>query len=554
MLNKIALHILAAVTLSGCALNGSYEISEESKTKTLVERSKTMPAKQSYVYARPISNSEVLSKKTVRVSTSEPHSLLYILETALPNYHIVPGDVDVDLSQTLTVSLDSISVSEFVEYLEGATGYEIEVQPGRIDVRSFIHMDWALEDFANSKKFTATAITKSGAGLSMDSEGGSSEGGGEESSEDRSRTLLETSRGSGDDWSALEQAGHKMLGLEKEDKGNGNQNGRPTIQTASNPFSDALRSSGGRDLDIRKLGDDVQQVQFRERFAPKPYLASNRLTGIIRAGGPAHKIRALDAFYKRLQEKADQTINVQFYVYEVTIKEGKQKSINWSAINTSNPGGDSLISTFARNIVPASNQLFNFGASYQGDDFSAETFVNFLETQGEVEVVASPNTTANHGSPVTFKTGESIPVVLEVSSIVSSDGLGQGGGKIQQMEVGVNVSTTSWVKDDGRIIVDVMPSLSSVSGNEVIQIGDAVLPVPRISFTDLSTRVTVDPGRPIILGGLTKSTMATSFDGVPVKNKAMKGVLKVPFGSVDNSLERTELVIVVKPTVVDGEY
>lgn len=547
-MKRITALIFSILLLNGC-MNGSYEISEESKTKPLITQQKQISPQRSYVYARGIDSRESLSKLTVATSVREPKTLRYLLLNALPNYRIVPGDVDVNLDQKYKINLGSLTVPQFLEYMEGITGYQIRVKNKRIDVKAFVTQSWAMEPFTNSKKYTSKAVARSGTGISSSDE--SSEGSGSDDGEsDRTHMFVETSRGDGDDWSGLLTSGRNIIGIE-EDQGNNNSNA-PMMRQDNDPFNAALRANGGRELNLGDLGAQAQAVATLKRFAPKSYINGNRLSGVIQAGGPAYKIRELDAYYTKIFQKVTQVIHVQFYVMEVKLNEGKQKIINWDGLKNVMPSGNNLIAQLTRNVAPASNQLFNFGASYEGDNFSITSFMSFLENYGEVSVLSEPNTSALHGTPVVFRAGESIPVLLEIEQIIGGDGLGQNGIKVDQLDVGVNVSTTSWLMDDGRILVDVMPSISSVSGEQVFQFGDLSLPIPRVSFTDLSTRVAVEPGRPIILGGLTRSSISEAFDGMPVENKVMKGVLKAPFSNVNNSLERTELVIVVKPTLVEG--
>ena len=541
MLNKTGIIFVTAVLFAGCT-TGSYDISEETKTRELIENAPEVSDEQSYFYVRAVSNKEELDRSSNRVGLPAKASLRLILQNALPNYRIIAGDIDVKLDQEYKVNFPATTVGELLDLLEGMTGYEYEINGRRLDVRSFVTRTINMQPFANTRSLYNQTVAQQGAGLEVDGSSGSESSGGGES-EEKSVTRIETVR-SEDEWLSHVEAAKKILGVKDEDTSS-RQGGAGT-----NPLTSLSQTR--RDTDIFSLGTDLTAVEQLRDFRPQPYVIANRSSGLIQIGGPAYKVKQVAHFYHETLEKVVRNIHVSFKVYEVSLTEGKQKDVDWGAIYENLDDTAQFGASLGKSFLQEDPGLFTLGASYQNDNWSATGFVSFLESFGDVTALSQPSLVGTHGTPVVSRSGDSIPVLLQLSQVVSGEGLSQSGGEISQLDVGINITTTSWVLDSGKILVDVMPSLSSVTGQTTFTIGGAVLPVPNITATEVATRVVVEPGRPMVIAGLSRDKIIQKLDGMPISNGVVKGVLDVPFGSVNNQAERTQLVIVMEANLTEG--
>src|SRR5690606_39609696 len=78
--------------------------------------------------------------------------------------------------------------------------------------------------------------------------------------------------------------------------------------------------------------------------------------------------------------------------------------------------------------------------------------------------------------------------------------------KIESVRIGVTLAVTPRILDDGRIMLDIWPVISSRSGSDNFTVADDVFTNPRIALNELSTEVITESGKPIQLGGfITKS-------------------------------------------------
>ena len=74
--------------------------------------------------------------------------------------------------------------------------------------------------------------------------------------------------------------------------------------------------------------------------------------------------------------------------------------------------------------------------------------------------------------------------------------------------------------------------------------------IPNISTNTLTTNVAVQSGQSIILGGLIRDSMRESESGVPFLRRIP--LLGRAFESTDLQSERSEIIIIIKPTVVES--
>ena len=108
------------------------------------------------------------------------------------------------------------------------------------------------------------------------------------------------------------------------------------------------------------------------------------------------------------------------------------------------------------------------------------------------------------------------------------------------------------VAHDGRIMLEIWPVISSVSGTQNFTFEGIEYEVPNIALNELSTEVITESGKPIQLGGFIRRSVAKSLQDLPWKDSVTQTVINPLFRSESNELKRRELVLTVTPTIVEG--
>jgi general secretion pathway protein D len=113
------------------------------------------------------------------------------------------------------------------------------------------------------------------------------------------------------------------------------------------------------------------------------------------------------------------------------------------------------------------------------------------------------------------------------------------------MQVGVTLSVLPLINRDGLVVMDIQQQIDSIAGFvNIANIGN----VPQTSSKTASASVAVRDRDTIVMGGLIETTKNDSISGVPVLMDIP--VLGALFRSTSKGDERTELIILMRPTVL----
>lgn len=183
--------------------------------------------------------------------------------------------------------------------------------------------------------------------------------------------------------------------------------------------------------------------------------------------------------------------------------------------------------------------------------------LSLLETQGNVQVLSSPRiSTVNNqkalirvGSDEFFVTGISNNTTSNASSTINTPQV-----ELESFFSGIALDVTPQISEDGEIILHIHPVVSDVVDQQKnFTIGDSEFSIP-LALRDIresDSIVRARSGEVVVLGGLMQETVADSkgkhpgFGDVPLVGNLFK--------RKSQQRIKTELVILLRPIVVDGD-
>ena len=203
-------------------------------------------------------------------------------------------------------------------------------------------------------------------------------------------------------------------------------------------------------------------------------------------------------------------------------------------------GSIGLFNTLANNIgreLPG----FNFVV---GSEASPDIIINALDEITDVSVLSSPSLVVMENEEARFQVGDQIPIVTRtVTSIEDADA--PISNQVEYRDTGIIMRVRPRISEDGVVTMKIDQEISSVSSN-------AGTLTPIISNRSISSNVSVVDGQTVLLGGLIRDQQQAGKDGIPGLRR-VKGVGNL-FGSTNRSNERTELLILIRPSVIrDGK-
>jgi general secretion pathway protein D len=189
-------------------------------------------------------------------------------------------------------------------------------------------------------------------------------------------------------------------------------------------------------------------------------------------------------------------------------------------------------------ILPAN--MFSYWANFNGN---YDVAVQAAENDSRVNVLSRPRIQTSHGVEADLFVGETIPYVDSTTA-------GAFGGtgvynSYQQQQIGITLKVKPLINPDGLVVMDIYQEASE-PGPTSTQINGTS--VPSINQRQASATVAVKDRDTIILGGMIGTTMTKTISGVPyIMNVPLLGKL---FQSQSDSMTRTELIVLLRPTVL----
>ena len=447
-----------------------------------------------------------------------------------------------DVAGNISLSLKSVTVPEVLEVVREVYGYEYEprgngyiVLPARLQSRVFevdyLHLQRVGEsrtrvnagDLTSSENSNGQATNASGGdGGGEDGESGGGSSGRSEAFTSRVRTRSES-----DYWTELDRALQAIVG--------------------DGPGRSVIVSPQSSTVVVRALPSEMRDVQ-----------------------------RYLEA----VQGAVTRQVILEARIIEVTLNDKFQAGINWAQVVDSGagiigqtgggaifgPDGRSEIGGNTGSLDPNNPSLPDgtatsafggvFTIGWQRGDFSA--FVELLKQQGDVRVMSSPRVSATNNQKAVIKVGSDEFFVTGISGAQNQSVGNQTQQTDPSLELtpffsGISLDVTPQISEDGNVLLHVQPTISEVEDQtKLIVVGDRDyrLPLAVSAVRQSDSIVRAGNGQLIVIGGLmqdseTRQNARTPFLGaIPVLGHL--------FRQTRNTGRKTELVILLRPTVVEG--
>lgn len=319
----------------------------------------------------------------------------------------------------------------------------------------------------------------------------------------------------------------------------------------------------------------------------------NPQSGVIVVRAMPNELRGVEQFLSAMQLIVERQVMLEAKIIEVRLRDGYQAGINWAGFRDGStrfgagvisPGTvlqrEGSIGTATNRAADGtlrSDSVFSggstsgianalalgagaagglFGLALQTQDFAA--LLTFLETQGGVNVLSSPRVATLNNQKAVLKVGTDDFFVTNVSTTSSTSGTSTTVTPtitVAPFFSGIALDVTPQIDDGSSIILHVHPSVSSVvERRKVIDLGSLgvfALPLASSDVNETDTIVRVTDGNIVAIGGLMRQQSSNERSQVPGLGDA-PGVGGL-FRQRDNSNTKSELVILLKPTIIHND-
>jgi len=300
----------------------------------------------------------------------------------------------------------------------------------------------------------------------------------------------------------------------------------------------------------------------------------NPMAGVVVVKGMPEDIRAVREFLDATQIGMQRQVVLEAKILEVELSDGFQAGINWQAVGEPSSGksitgkvGDFNTSTLEPTsaLINQNNPILTnstqntsgiFSGAFALNDFNG--VIQLLENQGNVQVLSSPRISTLNNQKAVIKVGTDEFFVTKVSSSTTTSSVATT--PTQEVTItpffsGIALDVTPQIGDDYQVTLHVHPTVSQVIDQEkTFSLGGEkpiTLPLALSSIRESDSIIRARSNQIVVIGGLLQSKSEDADAAVPWLSN-IPGI-NVLFKSKRQSMKKSELVILLKPVVVEDD-
>lgn len=477
-----------------------------------------------------------------------------------------------DLAGNVTVNLKDVTVRESLETMRDLYGYDFRVQGTRITIiPNTLQTRLFQVSYLASKRggTSSTRVSSTGTAPTSATTPNYTGVGGQQSSSSASSSPLNESANVftgvvNDFWFDLSQAMATVLGCDFEiSRGAG----------SAQPNSASM------------VGQLLTQKLEKVKCPEGRNFLLNGQSGVVMVRAMPSELREVERLLKALQANIERQVMIEARILEVQLSDEFKTGINWAAFdksggqrwsmngNTDNytfPGGKPLTTidtngnVISATLTGATGILKSFpvpgalGLAFQTGSFAS--LINFLQTQGTVYVMSNPRIATLNNQKAVIKVGSDDYYITSVTppstnSTGTTTSYNPPAIGVQPFFSGIALDVTPQIDDLGSITMHIRPSVTDVSERDKTinfgQLGTFTLPYASTKVKESDSIVRVRDGMIVAIGGLMSEGQSDGVNKVP-------GAGDVPFfghffKQTDRSMNKRELVILLKPTLIQED-
>ncbi|MES9859599.1 MAG: type II secretion system secretin GspD [Candidatus Thiodiazotropha sp. LLP2] len=310
---------------------------------------------------------------------------------------------------------------------------------------------------------------------------------------------------------------------------------KKTLSSSTDSESKTISSTSVTRMTLTGTGGDSSEKEIR-------VVADAKHNSLVITATPSQYASMLEALQKLDQRQLQ--VMVEATIIEVALKDTLKYGLQWAFNNSVDgdnfTGEGSLTISETGTALATSVPGFNFSLLRGVGDVRA--IFTALAEDSLVRVLSSPSLMVLDNETASIQVGDQVPVVTTQQQS-TTDSTANLINNVSYRDTGVMLEVTPRVNPGGLVTLEVTQEVSDASSTTSSTVNS-----PTISTRKIESTVAVQNGEALILGGLIRDQGSSGSSGLPfLSNLPLIGWL---FGQESDSNRRTELVVVLVPTVV----
>lgn len=199
-----------------------------------------------------------------------------------------------------------------------------------------------------------------------------------------------------------------------------------------------------------------------------------------------------------------------------------------------NPNGGPNSGSFLGFQLLNAQRAFPLGiGTFARSGLALQSNLNFLVTNNEAKVLASPRVASQSGTEAQIHIGDKFPIVYFDPRA--------GQFQVNYVDIGIKLDVTANVKSDGYVVCKILPEVSTLV--ELVN-----NQYPRTAVRKVTTDARIKDGETLVLGGLIREEDIQAVQKIPLLGDLP--ILGTMFRNTSVTKTRNEVVIMLTPSVI----
>jgi len=305
-----------------------------------------------------------------------------------------------------------------------------------------------------------------------------------------------------------------------------------------------VKTSGSTDF-WKELEAGLKTIVFGGEAAKAPagkQLVINEMAGVVYVTDSSDNMDNVSRYLAEVEEAVKRQVLIQAHIVEVTFDDRYAMGINWEQLLHHNSGKQWR---FTQELSLSKEKFFQM--ELQPGDFTM--LLEAMQKDGKVNMMSSPKISTLNNQKALIKL--TTKAVTWVTSVIKS---GQSGDVIESTttpqidEVGLFLDVTPSISGDGRVTLQIHPSISEIAEESLAP--DLKSSKPIINVREVDTIADVKSGQTVVIAGLISDRYQTTRSSVPFLGDIP--LLGNAFSYLGQQKTKAELVIFLTPFIMDG--
>ena len=204
----------------------------------------------------------------------------------------------------------------------------------------------------------------------------------------------------------------------------------------------------------------------------------------------------------------------------------------------------------SQSTVPITPTLPGFNVVL-GNALSPRVIINALHQYTDVKILSNPSLVVVDNQPATLEVGDQVPITTGSATVLSANNAVVN--TVDYKNTGIILKVQPRVNSNGTVLLDIEQEISAVVDNLTngVPASTTTNLTPTISERRVKSELSVANGQTVLLAGLIQETQNVTHSGIPILDRIP--VVGDAFGSKNNSIQRTELILFIRPQIIhDG--